>query len=267
MLNSVTSTPSPVGVMLKEWRQRRRISQLRLSAESGISSRHLSFVETGRSKPSSELLLRLSDFLDVPLRERNRLLLAGGYAPAYPQNPLSSNELSAARAAVRQVLAAYEPFPALAVDRLWNILDTNAGVEILTRGCAPHLLEGNVNGLRLTLHPDGMAPRIVNLGQWREHLLSTLHRGAQAQGDAAMLALYEELRGYPGEDIDPHTSQTTAVHVPLILQVGDRQLSFLAVTATFGTAADVTLSELAIESFLPADPGTADYLRRIAETD
>jgi len=257
----VLDGPKQVGQLIKEWRHRRRISQLDLSIEAGISTRHLSFVETGRSKPSSEMILKLSEFLSVPLRERNHLLLAGGYAPAYAEHALDAPEMAAARSAVREVLTAHEPYPALAVDRCWNIVDANGNVALLTRGAAAYLRDGEVNALRLTLHPDGMAPYIVNHGQWRAHVLSALRRNAEARADVDMLALYEELRDYPCDDRYAETDVPGAVHVPLILRVDDVQLSFLAIIATFGTALDITLSELAIESFFPADAATAAYLR------
>lgn len=200
MTTDLLDGPKPVGALIKQWRQRRRISQLDLSIESGVSTRHLSFVETGRSKPSSEMILKLSEILNVPLRDRNHLLLAGGYAPAYAEHALDAPEMTAARSAVREVLKAHEPYPALAVDRMWNIVDANASVGMLTRVASPHLLDGQVNALRLTLHPDGIAPYIVNHSQWRAHVLGGLRRSAEARADADMLALYDELRDYPCED-------------------------------------------------------------------
>ncbi|PRZ41987.1 transcriptional regulator with XRE-family HTH domain [Antricoccus suffuscus] len=262
MTTDLLDGPKPVGALIKEWRQRRRISQLDLSIESGISTRHLSFVETGRSKPSSEMILKLSEFLGVPLRDRNHLLLAGGYAPAYAEHALDAPEMAAARGAVREVLQAHEPYPALAVDRMWNVVDVNASVDLLTRVASPHLLEGQINALRLTLHPDGLAPHIVNHGQWRAHVLGGLRRSAEARADLEMLALYDELRDYPCDDPCDGPGVPGGIHVPFILRVDDRQLSFLAIIATFGTAVDITLSELAIESFFPADEDTAAYLRR-----
>jgi transcriptional regulator with XRE-family HTH domain len=162
----------PVGELLREWRERRRLSQLDLAIQADISARHLSFVETGRSRPTAGMILRLTEQLEIPLRERNVLLLAGGYAPAYPQHGLQAPELGNVRAALRQVLAGHEPYPAVVIDRWWDMLDSNSGIAALVGGCAPELLEPPVNVLRLSLHPDGMAPRIVNLGQWRAHLLT-----------------------------------------------------------------------------------------------
>lgn len=253
---------SDVGDLLRQWRSRRRTSQLDLSAETGVSTRHLSFVETGRSRPSSDLVLRLAEALDVPLRERNRLLLAAGYAPAYPEGSLDGAELAGARAAVREVLAAAEPYPALAVDRMWNVLDVNAGVRLLLDLVDPALLTGPVNAIRLTLHPRGLAPLIQNLPQWRAAVLGNLRRSALARADTELLALHDEMAAYPCEDAAPAAlADHGQVYVPLVLRAGDETLSFLAIIATFGTARDITLAELAIETFYPADPSTALWLR------
>lgn len=260
-MTTVDELDQPVGVMLREWRRRRRISQLDLSIETGVSTRHLSFVETGRSKPSSDMILRLADHLGVPPREQNRLLLRGGYAPAHPEHDLDDADLAVARSAIRTVLVSHEPYPAVAVDRMWDVVDANAGIELFTRLASPTLLEGRVNALRLTLHPDGVAPYIVNLPQWRATVLDGLRRSASARADAEMLELYDELVAYPGggED-DARSSDRRAVYVPLILRVDGVELAFVAIIAAFGTAIDITLGELAIESFLPANQDTADYL-------
>lgn len=261
---TTTAAQVPFGDLLRQWRQHRRVSQLALSSEADISTRHLSFVETGRSRPSRDMVLRLSEHLDLPLRDRNRMLLAAGFAPAYPENDFDSPNLAMARTAVREVLAAHDPYPALAVDRTWNVLDSNAAVSVLTQVVSPTLLADQpLNALRVTLHPDGMAPHIHNLGQWRAAVLGGLLRSAHARADAEMLALYHELAGYPCDDHvdDLATSGPGSVHVPMLLRVGGTDLSFLAIIATFGTAVDITLSELAIESFFPADAATAAYLR------
>lgn len=262
---AVAEQAQPVGALLKQWRLRRRLSQLDLSIQADVSSRHLSFVETGRSKPSSEMILRLCEELDVPLRERNRLLLAGGYAPAYRERTLDSPQLAAAREAVRQVLAGHEPYPALAVDRHWDIVETNAAVPLLLEGVAPDLLaQQPPNALRLTLHPDGMASRVANLGEWRAHLLARLRRQAQVTGDVELMRLHRELRAYPCDQPEPVVELPGAatVAVPLRFRAGDRVLSFISMTAVFGTPLDVTLSELAIEAFYPADAETMEALRR-----
>jgi transcriptional regulator with XRE-family HTH domain len=249
----------PVGVLLREWRERRRLSQLELSIQAEISTRHLSFVETGRSKPTSAMILRLTEQLDVPLRERNAMLLAGGFAPAYPEGRLDGPQLRAVRESLRQVLRGHEPFPAVVVDRVWTMLDANGPVGLLTAGVAPHLLEPPVNVLRLSLHPDGLAPRIANLEQWRAHLLSRLERQARATGDPALENLLVELSGYPG-GTGPKPDEHDVV-VPLRIRHNGAELRFFSISAVFGSPMDVTVAELAIESFFPADAATAEALR------
>lgn len=253
----------PFGTLLKQWRERRRISQLDLSIQAEISTRHLSFVETGRSSPSRDMVLHLSEQLDVPLRERNHLLLAAGYAPVYGQASLDSPEMAAVRAAVRQILAAHEPFPAVVVDRSWDLIDANDSLLALTAGTAPALLDPPVNVLRLSLHPDGIARQISNLGEWRAHLLGRLRRQAQLTGDDALRDLYDELAGYPGGEPHPVTELPGPgdVVVPLRLRTDAGELVFLSTVATFGTPVDITVAELVIESFFPADPATAAALR------
>nr|WP_121188458.1 helix-turn-helix transcriptional regulator [Nocardiopsis sp. Huas11] len=257
-----TTVRHPVGALLKEWRRRRRISQLDLSIEADISTRHLSYMETGRSLPSREMVLRLGETLDVPLRERNRLLLAAGYAPAYTETPLEGPSMEPLRGAVLEILTAHEPFPALVVDRRWTLLEANAGVAPLMAGVAEDLLAPQANVLRLALHPRGLAPRIANLGQWRAHLLDRLHREAQWSGDPELAALERELRAYPCDDPAPAPGATgpAELAVPLRLRHELGELSLLSTVATFGTPVDITVSELRIETFLPADPATARLL-------
>ena len=250
----------PVGDLLREWRQRRRISQLDLAIQADISARHLSFVETGRSRPTSAMILRLTEHLDVPLRDRNRLLLAGGYAPAYPEHPLDGPELAAVRGALRNVLSGHEPYPALVVNRWWELLDCNTTVGVLIEPVAAHLLVPPMNVLRLSLHPEGMAPHIVNLAEWRAHLLGRLWRQLAATGDVRLAGLFEELSGYPGEPGEPGEPGPADVVVPLRYRWRDRELAFFSMTAVVGTPMDVTIEELAIESFYPADEGTAGVL-------
>ena len=252
---------STVGELLREWRQRRRLSQLDLAIEAEVSARHLSFVETGRSRPTSEMILRLTEHLDVPLRERNTVLLAGGYAPVYPEHGLDEPGLAAVRAALRRILAGHGPYPAIVVNRWWELAEANAGVAVLTEGAAPWLLEPPVNVLRLSLHPDGMAPRIANLPEWRSHLLARLHRQAAATGDHRLHELLNELRGYPGGQGGPPA--LTDVVVPLRYRHGGNELSFFSITAVIGTPMDVTVDELAIESFYPADQATAAALHEL----
>ena len=186
------------GDLIREWRQRRRLSQLDLAIAANVSSRHLSFVETGRSRPTSEMILHLAEHLEVPLRDRNALLLAGGFAPAYPERGLAEPELQAVRNALKRVLDGHEPYPAAVVNRWWELVDANAGIALFTGGVSPELLAPPVNVLRLSLHPDGMAPRIANLPEWRAHLLTRLHRQAEATGDQRLAALHDELSAYPG---------------------------------------------------------------------
>ena len=246
------------GDLIREWRQRRRLSQLDLAIAANVSSRHLSFVETGRSRPTSEMILHLAEHLDVPLRDRNALLLAGGFAPAYPERTLAAPELHAVRSALTRVLAGHEPYPAAVVNRWWELVDANAGIELFTGDVSPELLEPPVNVLRLSLHPDGMAPRIANLPEWRAHLLTRLHRQAEATGDQRLFSLHDELKAYPGgQGASP---AVTDVVVPLRYRTPRAELSFLSITAVIGTPMDVTVEELAIESFYPADDQTAAAL-------
>src|SRR3954452_4465589 len=252
------STQAGVGPLLRDWRARRRLSQMELALDAEVSARHLSFVETGRSKPSRELLLQLADHLDVPLRERNALLLAGGYAPAYGERPLGDEAMAPVRDALERLLKGHEPFPAVAVDRQWELVSANGpALALLTDGVDPTLLEPPVNTLRVTLHPDGLARRIRNLGEYSSHLLHLVAHEAAASGDPALVALHEELRGYPGVDAGPPPPDPAgSLFIPL--QLGE--LSFFSTIARFGTALDVTVAELAIESFFPADEKTAAAL-------
>ena len=200
-MSAITLVPmsdNRVGPMLREWRQRRRVSQLELALDAGVSTRHLSFVETGRSKPSAEMVLTLADQLEVPLRQRNQLLLAAGYAPQYAARSLDDPELAQVRDALGRVLGGHEPYPALAVDQQWNLVASNAALGLLLEGVAPELLQPPANTLRVALHPEGMAPRVINLGQWRAHLLHRLSRQISVTGDPALVALHEELVSYPG---------------------------------------------------------------------
>ena len=236
------------------------VSQLELATRAEVSPRHLSFVETGRSRPTSEMILRLAHQLNVPLRERNVLLLSGGYAPAFPVNRLADPPMRAVHEAIEHVLRAHEPYPAVVIDASWDLVAANDAVPRLTEGAAPELLEPPVNVLRLSLHPDGLAPRIVNLAEWRAHLLDRLSRDIEATASPALIALRDELTAYPCPP--PAASpDTRAILVPLRLRVRDTVLSLFSTTTVFGTPREVTLSELAIESFYPADPPTADFLK------
>ena len=258
----MTSSARPVGQLLRQWREWRKLTQLELAIQAEISSRHLSFVETGRSRPTPQMILKLTEQLDIPLRERNELLLAGGYAPLYPQHGLDAPELASVRAALRSVLAAHEPYPALVMNRWWELLDANPAVGWLTVGCAPALLDPPVNVLRLSLHPEGLAPRIVNLDQWRAHLLEQLRRRTAQTGDPRLEELHAELASYPGGSVV--VPAPTSVVLPLRLRVDDGELSLFSIAATVETAADVTVDELVIESFYPADAFTAHRLQELA---
>jgi transcriptional regulator with XRE-family HTH domain len=256
----------PVGELLREWRQRRRLSQLELSLDANVSARHLSFLETGRSHPSREMLLQLTDALEVPLRERNEALIAAGFAPVYSQRSLDHPDLDAARRAVDLVLSGHEPYPALAVDRRWTLLNANAAAQRLMEGADPALLEPPVNVLRLCLHPNGFAPRIVNYAQIREHILARLRRQIQVTGDPVLSELVAELSSYCAPDGAGTVAEDEygGVLLPLRLQTPHGVLSLFGTITTFGTPVDVTLSELALEAFFPADAGTAELLRRLA---
>jgi len=256
------------GDMLRDWRQRRRLSQLALAVDADISQRHLSFMESGRSKPSREMVLRLTEHLDVPLRERNAILTAAGFAPHYPQNPLDAPALSMARETVERILHGHMPHPALAVDRHWTLLFGNDAVTAMLAGVAPHLLEGEVNALRVSLHPDGLAPRILNYNEWRSHILHRLSNDVEKCADPVLVALHDELQSYPVPrqtgpiSVDP--SREGRIAVPLRLKGELGPLSFLSTTTVFGTAVDVTLSEVTIEAFFPANEDTARAMAAMA---
>lgn len=237
------------------------MSQLYLASEAEISSRHLSFIETGRSAPSRAMILRLAEYLDVPLRERNRLLTAAGFAPVFRERALDDQSMQPARAALEQVLKGQEPFPALAIDRHWNLVSANSAIAALVAGADPALLEPPVNVLRLSLHPLGLAPRIANLGQWRAHLLERLRQQVALTADARLIALHEELSGFPGGLADREMADTS-IAVPLVLDTAVGRFSFISTTLVFGTPIEVTLSELAVELFFPADDATAAAFRR-----
>lgn len=253
-----------VGTLLRGWRKRAGVSQLELAHRADSSARHISFIETGRTRPGRELLLRLAEHLDVPVRERNSLLLAAGYAPCYPQTPLDDPALGALRDGLDRMLAGYEPCPAVVLDGTYTVLAANRGVPLLLDGVAPHLLEPPLNAMRLTLHPQGMAPRIRNYRQWRGHLLAQLDRQLALVRHAPLRELYEEVAGYPppaGLPADEPAGERAAFALPLLLEHAGRTLSLLSAVTTFNTPADVTVSELAVETFLPADRQTAEFLR------
>jgi transcriptional regulator with XRE-family HTH domain len=262
----MSTTARTVGDVLRAWRRRRHVSQLDLAVDTGVSPRHLSFIETGRSHASREMLLRLADGLDLPLRERNALLVAGGFAPVYPERPFSDPALAPVRQAVDLVLAGHEPCPALAVDRWWTLVAANAAAGALLQMVDPSLREPPVNVLRLCFHPDGLVPRIVNRDEVLPALLARLGHEIAVTGDARLEALRDELRGYPVmRDLRAVPAPSSpAIVVPFELDTGAVRLRFMSATTVFGTPADVTVSELAIESFFPADAATADAMRALA---
>jgi transcriptional regulator with XRE-family HTH domain len=255
------ASPARVGSLLRDWRRRRRLSQLDLALEAGVSARHVSFVETGRSRPSPEMVLHLAEQLDVPLRDRNGLLLAAGYAPVYAERDLEAPDMEPVRTALDLVLRGHEPYPAAVVDRTWELIRGNRGIGLLLEGVDPDLLEPPVNVLRVSLHPSGMAPGIVNLAVWRAHLLERLDRQIAATGDPQLATLRDELAGYPAPPPPTAPEDLGDVCVPLRLTTPRGELSFISTIATFGTAVDITVAELAIESFFPADAATAEAVR------
>jgi transcriptional regulator with XRE-family HTH domain len=258
---------SAFGPMLREWRLRRRLSQLGLATEAEVSQRHLSFVESGRARPSREMVMRLAEHLAVPLRARNALLVAAGHAPEFGERPLGDPALAPAMEAVGTILSAHEPWPALAVDRRWNLVAANRIAARLMEGVAPGLLAPPVNVLRLSLHPEGLAPRIANLRAWKTHVCDRLRREAEASADAGLLALLGEIARYPaGADAPPGRAERerAMVATPLRLRLPAGELALISTTTVFGTATEVTLAELTLETFFPADPASAAMLRAMA---
>src|ERR1700759_875033 len=242
----------PVGIHLRQWRQRRGLRQPDLASEAPVSPRHLSFVEPGRSTPSREMILHLAEQLEIPMRERNVLLVAAGYAPLFPERALNDPALAAARAAIDLVLEAQKPYPAFAIDRHWNVVASNRALQQMYEGVDEALLAAPVNGMRLSLSPKGLAPRIENLAEWRAHLLARLQQQVNLTADPKLVALLEECRAYPAPASD-HAHAPNAMVVPFKLRIAAGTLSFFSTTMVFGTPVDVTLSELAVESFFPAD--------------
>jgi len=261
-------TGRSIGDHLRAWRQRRRMSQLDLASEAEISTRHLSFVESGRSQPSRDMVLHLAERLDIPLRDRNVLLVSAGFAPIFPERQLEDPQLRSARRAVELVLRGHEPYPALAVDRHWQLVAANSALERLLGGTAPSLLVPPINVLRLSLHPEGLAPRIANLAQWRQHLLERLRRQLDVSADPVLADLLDELRSYPapasGGRPPDGSGDFGGVVIPFRLVSEGGVLSFFSTTTVFGTPLEITLSELALEAFFPADPTTAERLGRLA---
>lgn len=264
---NVATLPHAFGPLLRDWRQRRRLTQLDLACEAEISTRHLSFLETGRAKPSRDMLLHLTELLEVPLRDRNELFVAAGYAPVFRERALDDPQLGAARAALELVLGAHEPYPAIVVDRHWNLVLSNAAARRMLAGVPPALLEPPINVMRLSLHPDGFAPHIVNLGEWRAHLLARLHGQVVASADPVLRALHEDLAALPplpGEIRSAASTPMPDVVVLFRLRTPHGELALFSTITVFGTPVDVTLSELALEAFYPADAASAALLRAMA---
>ena len=250
-----------VGAMVRTWRELRRLSQLDLAVEAEVSQKHLSFIESGRSTPSREMILHLAEQLDVPLRERNTMLLAAGFAPVFRDRPWDDPSLARARASVERLLAAHEPYPALTFDRHWNLLSANQAVWPLLGAVDPSLLKPPANILRISLHPAGLASQIVNLAEWRGHLLERLRRQLRITRDPALQELLTELTGYQTEFTNaPHPSQADEIAIPLRLNTPAGVLSFLSTVTVFGTPVEITLSEFTLEAFYPADSETSAAL-------
>ncbi|HET6555467.1 MAG TPA: helix-turn-helix transcriptional regulator [Dyella sp.] len=261
-----STPPRPIGDLLREWRRHRRLSQLDLASGAEISTRHLSFMESGRAQPSRDMIVKLAEYLEIPLRERNQLLMAAGFAPVYRERGMADPALASVRDTMRLLLQGLEPYPALVVDRHWQLVDSNRATQRLLAGLDPQWLRPPINVLRLSLHPSGLAPFIRNLPAWRAHLLERLRCQIDATQDPELAELLRELRSYPGGEAT-HTASPDAIAVPMELAVGDVVLSMLSTTTVFGTPMDVTLAELALEAFVPADEATARQLREMAESE
>jgi transcriptional regulator with XRE-family HTH domain len=252
--------------MVRDWRIRRRRSQMDLALDVGVSPRHLSFVETGRSRPSPELVLALADRLEVPLRERNVLLLSAGYAPRYPETSLDAAAMARVRAALQRLLDSHDPYPGVVIDRLWNVVLANEAAALLAQGLPDHLVDPTMNVFRVCLHPDGLASRILNFEEFGFYLLAQLYRSAVLTGDAELQRLADEVSQYPnviglGEWRRTAAADEPTLLVPLRLDVGGAELSLFTTLTTFGTPQDITLAELAVELFFPADEETDALLR------
>ena len=256
--------PRTFGEELRSWRQRRHLSQLELATEVNISTRHLSFMETGRSLASRAMVLRLAEQLEVPLRERNDLLVAAGYAPMYAARPFNDPSMSAVRDAVDLILKGHEPYPALLVDRYWTLVSANQAARAFLTCADPSLVQPPINVVRLSLHPQGIAPRIVNLAEWRTHVIARLARDVQITADVRLAELLAEVREFPGGEVKHALdANNPAVVVPLKIRAPDDSvMSFFSTTTVFGSAVEVTLSELVLEAFYPADDVTANFLRQ-----
>jgi transcriptional regulator with XRE-family HTH domain len=269
MSATASATRAGVGELMKEWRSRRRRSQLDLSLEVGVSTRHLSFVETGRARPSPELVLAVAEHLEVPLRDRNTMLLAAGYAPRFHQRPIDDPALAEVRSAIQTLLGAHDPYPGVAIDRQWNVVLANTAASALLAGVPAAVLDPRPNVFRICLHPDGLAARTINFADWSAYLLRQIRRTIALTGDAALVELEAELRSYPNlTDLPPTVEgdeRDMELLVPLRLRTGatdgDIELSLFTTLTTFGTPRDITLEEVSVELFFPADAATEAALR------
>ncbi|WP_436529292.1 helix-turn-helix domain-containing protein [Actinoplanes sp. HUAS TT8] len=251
---------------LRTWRTRRRVSQLELAARAGTTQRHVSFIESGRSTPGRSMIIRLAESLSVPIRERNELLLAAGFAPAYPESAPDSPTLAPARQALERILHGHMPYPAVIVDRHGDLLTANPAFRVITQGAAPHLLTPPINLPRLLLHPDGVAPRIINLPEWSRHILEAVRAESARNPTPRLLRLADELATLVPPPAPPAPSYL-GLAVPLELRTAHRTLRLITTLTHFGTATDVTLAELRLEAFLPADDVTAATLFALAGPD
>jgi transcriptional regulator with XRE-family HTH domain len=261
-MSAATATATSFGSLLRDWRQRRRLTQLDLSVQADVSARHLSFLETGRARPSREMVLLLADELDVPLRGRNELMTAAGFAPAYTEHSLDDAELGDVMGSLQRILQGHQPYPAVLVDGYWNMLGANRAAELFTGLVDPQLLAPPVNVLRVSLHPRGLAPHIADLAEYAAHTISRARRQAERSASTGLRALVDELVGYCRDAGIDHVAQPRdRIVLPLRLRLPDRELALFSTIAVLGAPLDVTLDEIAIESFFPADEATATYLR------
>ena len=265
--NLTDPSTKTLGSLLRGWRQRRRMSQLDLACDAEISAKHLSFLETGRSRPSRQMLLHLAACLDIPLRARNILLGAAGFAPVFQERAFSEPELGMIRRNVDVFLTGLEPNPAMAMDRHWNLLTANRAMAYVLSGTESNLLRPIANVVRLMLHPAGLAPRIVNLGQWRNHIITRLRRQIDNSGDLVLMDLMEEVRDYPIMRTVPAETDEATIAIPFRLATIDGILSFYFTTTSFNTPIDITLAELAVETLMPADMETARIMQQAARRD
>lgn len=266
---SAATRPETVGPLLREWRTRRRLSQMDLALDVGVSTRHLSFIETGRSRPSPGVLLALAEQLDVPLRERNRLLLAAGYAPRYAERPLDSEAMAPVRASLQRLLDAHDPYPGVALDRHWNVVLSNRAAQGLVALLPPALLGPPLNLMRASLHPQGFAAHTANFDDWGRYLVDALQRAATQSGDPGLLALDAEVRAYPTVAAlrpadTPAVPAAPTLLLPCVMRLPQGPLSMFTTLTTFGTPRDITLQELCIELFYPADAASEAMLRGAA---